>query len=143
MDDTSAPRAASYHALLRALLRQPDLTSDACLMVADALDEMHAADEAPHEAARGVADALRSLAPIYAHAPLPAEPAPPAAPWAPATPFPTVPQIRTFLQALHDLPRSQLGALRGLILHGTALPRDHVAARLTLALLQLAEDAHP
>lgn len=124
---------ASYHARLRALLRQPDLTSDACLMVAEALDEMqHPHDASPEgaadrEEARQVAEALRALAPIYSATPLPEAPArsvedtlasPPASHlWVHLTPpddgraYPSAEQVQELLEALR-LPRSHLSSLR-------------------------------
>jgi hypothetical protein len=73
--------ATSYRALLRSLLRQPNLTSDALLIVADGLDATEHPPGADAEEAVRVARLMRALAPAYTPAnaswPLDAAPEPP------------------------------------------------------------------
>lgn len=132
------PAPASYHELLRQVLRQPGLTSDACLMVADALDDMHHPDPAAPGAtlARDVAEALRALAPVYAATPLEAA----TAPQAPA-PTPAAPGLEELLAALEDLPRSHLHEMRRIT--DIAALGSRASARLFRALLAMAEARHP
>jgi hypothetical protein len=59
------PRPTTCHGLLRAMLRQPQLTSDALLVTADALDTW---TDVP--AAQDVARLMRVIAPCYAAVPL-------------------------------------------------------------------------
>jgi hypothetical protein len=67
--------ATSYRALLRSLLRQPNLTSDALLIVADGLDATEHLPGADAEEAVRVARLMRALAPEFAAVPV--EPPPP------------------------------------------------------------------
>ncbi|WP_191085652.1 hypothetical protein [Roseococcus microcysteis] len=161
---------ASFHDLVRAALRQPGLTSDACLLLADALDEIqHPHDASPEganarEEAREVAEALRALAPLYSATPLPEAPArsvedtlgtPPASHlWVHLTPpddgraYPSAAQVQELLEALR-LPRGQLqslreaAALRRSIAGVATFGRTDAYADLLSIVLALAEELPP
>jgi hypothetical protein len=97
-----------YAALLRNTLRQPHVTSDALLMIADAIE---AAPGPPDDVAeaRRVAGLMRTLAPDYAREPL--EPAP-------ATPPNSDAAIKALLDVYPASPR-ELRILRSHASHGS------------------------
>lgn len=152
----NAPDVDGFRDGVRDMLRQPDLTSDACLIVADAVDVLARAgaqaakQPGAWEEVRAVAEALRALAPIYGKAPLP-QPlveatlaCPPASHlWVHLTPpndgrvYPSPARVQELLEALR-LPRSHLTQMRWLT---EEAQREHGKASPLGRLMALVRDA--